>query len=45
VATDQITAARRDGPRAIVTLADGRDYPVSRSHLKALEQTGLLPPR
>lgn len=45
VATDQITVARRDGPRAIVTLADGRDYPVSRSHLKALEQTGLLPPR
>ena len=44
VATDQITAVRREGPRAIVTLTDGRDYPVSRSHLSALEQTGLLPP-
>lgn len=45
VALDQITAARRDGPRAVVTLTDGRDYPVSRSSLAALEQTGLLPPR
>jgi hypothetical protein len=45
VALDQITAARRDGPRAIVTLTDGSDYPVSRSSLAALEQTGLLPPR
>jgi hypothetical protein len=44
VATDQITAARREGPRAIVTLTDGQEYPVSRSHLSALEQTGLLPP-
>lgn len=44
VATDQITATRREGPRAIVTLTDGRAYPVSRSQLPALEQTGLLPP-
>jgi hypothetical protein len=43
VAMDQITAARREGPRAIVKLTDGREYPVSRSHLPALEQTGLLP--
>jgi hypothetical protein len=40
---EQITAARREGPRAIVTLTDGSEYPVSRSHLQALEQTGLLP--
>lgn len=43
VALDHIIAARRDGPRAIVTLTDGRDLPVSRSYLTALEQTGLLP--
>lgn len=45
VAMDHIIAARRDGPRASVTLSDGREYPVSRSHVKALEQTGLLPTR
>ena len=43
VAMEQITAARREGPRAIVMLTDGSEYPVSRSHLQALEQTGLLP--
>lgn len=45
VALDQITAARRDGPRASVTLTNGAELPVSRSHLPALEQAGLLPPR
>ncbi|MCZ8080060.1 MAG: LytTR family transcriptional regulator DNA-binding domain-containing protein [Rhodobacteraceae bacterium] len=45
IALDQITAARRDGPRASITLTTGTDLPVSRSHLAALEQTGLLPPR
>jgi hypothetical protein len=45
VATDQITASRRDGPRALVTLSDGRTYPVSRSYVRRLEQTGLLSPR
>lgn len=45
VALDQITATRRDGPRASVTLANDTELPVSRSHLSALEQTGLLPPR
>lgn len=45
VALDQITAARRDGPRAIVTLSDGRDRPVSRGNVLALEQAGYLPPR
>lgn len=45
VALDQIIAARRDGPRASVTLSNGTELPVSRSHLAALEQTGLLPPR
>lgn len=45
VALDQITTARRDGPRASVTLTNGTELPVSRSHLATLEQTGLLPPR
>jgi hypothetical protein len=45
VALDQIAAARRDGPRASVTLTDGTELPVSRGHLPALEQTGLLPMR
>jgi hypothetical protein len=45
VALDQIATARRDGPRAIVTLTDGTEYPVSRSYLAALEQTGILPLR
>ncbi|MEZ5756414.1 MAG: LytTR family DNA-binding domain-containing protein [Paracoccaceae bacterium] len=45
VALDQITAARRDGLRAIVTLTDGRERPVSRGNITALEQAGYLPPR
>lgn len=44
VALDQITAARRDGLRAVVTLTDGSERPVSRTFVPALEQTGLLPP-
>lgn len=45
VALDQISAARRDGPRASVTLTNGTELPVSRSQLATLEQAGLLPPR
>jgi hypothetical protein len=45
VALDQITASRRDGPRAVVTLTDGRSLPVSRSNVAALEEAGFLPPR
>lgn len=45
VALDRITAARRDGPRAFVTTTDGRDIPVSRANVPALEEAGLLPPR
>lgn len=45
VALDHIRDARRDGPRASVTLTNGTELPVSRSNLSALEQTGLLPPR
>lgn len=45
VARAAITAARRDGPRAIVILTDGSERPVSRSHVAGLEDAGLLPPR
>jgi len=43
VATGQVTAARRDGVRAVLTLADGRDIPVSRSNIAAVREAGLLP--
>ena len=45
VALDHIRDARRDGPRASITLTNGTELPVSRSHVAALEETGLLPPR
>lgn len=45
VALDQVATARRDGPRALVTLTDGRALPVSRANVRALEEAGLLPPR
>ncbi len=45
VALDQIAATRRDGPRAIITLTDGSERPVSRGYTAAVEQAGLLPPR
>jgi DNA-binding LytR/AlgR family response regulator len=43
VALDQIATTRRDGDRAILTLRDGREVPVSRANLPALRQAGLLP--
>ena len=42
VATDQVTAARRDGARAILTMSDGRDIPVSRTYVPAIKEAGLL---
>lgn len=42
VALDQVTAVRRQGDKAIVTLSDGRTLPASRSHIKALKEAGLL---
>ncbi|NBE08132.1 LytTR family DNA-binding domain-containing protein [Paragemmobacter ruber] len=45
VALDQIIGARRDGPRAIVTLSDRRDRPASRRSLPQLEEAGFLMPR
>ncbi len=43
VATGEVTAARRDGARAILTLSDGRDIPVSRTYVPAVKEAGLLP--
>ncbi|MEM7724143.1 MAG: LytTR family DNA-binding domain-containing protein [Pseudomonadota bacterium] len=43
VAMDAVTAARRDGDRAILTLSQGGDIPASRSHIPALKDAGLLP--
>lgn len=43
VATDQVRSARRDGARAVLTLGDGRDIPVSRSNVAAVKEAGLLP--
>lgn len=42
-AWDQVTAARRDGDRAILTLSDGTDIPVSRANLPKIKDAGLLP--
>tara|TARA_R100000322_G_scaffold5079_2_gene3870 strand:- start:2299 stop:3063 length:765 start_codon:yes stop_codon:yes gene_type:complete len=43
VATGEVTAARRDGARAILTMSDGRDIPVSRTYVPAVKEAGLLP--
>lgn len=43
VALDRIAAVRRDGPRAVVTTSDGRDIPVSRANVPALQAEGRLP--
>lgn len=43
VATDQVTTARRDGDRAILSMTTGDDIPVSRSHIQAVKEAGLLP--
>ncbi|QMU59727.1 MAG: hypothetical protein GKR98_17005 [Boseongicola sp.] len=43
IATHAVTVARRDGARAVVTLQDGRELPVSRTYLKDLTAAGLLP--
>jgi len=43
VALDQVTAARRQGDRAILTMSDGRDIPVSRSYVPVIKDAGLLP--
>ena len=43
VATKHVASARRAGDRAILTMSDGRDIPVSRSYVPAIKAAGLLP--
>lgn len=43
VASKAVTAARRDGARAILTMANGRDIPASRSYIPALKEAGFFP--
>jgi hypothetical protein len=43
VATGQVRAARRERARAVLTMSDGRDIPVSRSNIPAVKEAGLLP--
>lgn len=45
VALAQVTAARRDGDRAILTMAHGPDIPVSRANIPQIKEAGLLPVR
>lgn len=42
-AWDHVSAARRDGDRAILTLSDDSEIPVSRSNLSKIKDAGLLP--
>lgn len=43
VSFDAITAARREGDRAILTLSDGAEVPVSRANVAKIKEAGLLP--
>jgi hypothetical protein len=43
VAFGQVRAARRDGDRAILTMATGPEIPVSRANLPKIKEAGLLP--
>lgn len=43
VAVKHITAAKRDGDRAMLTLSDGRELPASRSNVKRLKERSILP--
>jgi len=43
VAWDAITAARREGDRAILTLKTGTEIPVSRANLGKIKDAGFLP--
>lgn len=45
VALDRIAACRRMGDRAVLTLTDGREIPVSRTYVKPLRDAGILPAR
>jgi hypothetical protein len=40
---DHVASARREGDRAILTLKDGSEVPVSRANLPKIREAGLLP--
>lgn len=43
IALAQVSSAKRVGDRAILTMSDGREIPVSRSYIPAIKDAGLLP--
>jgi hypothetical protein len=43
VALGQVKSARRDAGRAVLTMSNGAEIPVSRSYLPAVKDAGLLP--
>jgi len=43
VCFDQVQSARRDGDRAILSMTQGPDIPVSRTHVPKIKEAGLLP--
>lgn len=43
IATREVKSARRDGAKAVLTMSDGRDIPVSRTYVQAVKEAGLLP--
>lgn len=43
VATAHVTGATRDGDRAVLSMEHGPDIPVSRTHVPAVREAGLLP--
>lgn len=45
VALSAVTAARRSGETAVLTLANGAEVPVSRRYVKVVQAAGLLPIR
>jgi len=42
VARDKVMSGRREGNRAILTMANGREVPVSRTFIPAVKSAGLL---
>ncbi len=43
IATANVTSATRKGDGALLTMVNGSDIPVSRSHMTAIRDAGLLP--
>ena len=43
IAVEQVTAAQREGDRAILTMSHGAEIPASRANVKAIKAAGLLP--